>query len=639
MPRMVTKTSGSQPQNTGTRRHPPANENPPNVVDQRSAASHMDPSQARPGAPRRTGSSSVERSSAGGASGTSRTLPTTALQHGRSSKGSQSKASGGQSQSLPGHTSARVPAEGSRRPHREASHRANPHGLPAPTQPTRGRSNVNITNVRVEVNQERPNPTRERRTAPTTPSARQSQSLPPGQGVGPTQVSQSQGAVSSDSRATQGSRKPSASSKETKERYLRQTQAKQAATLPPGGTSARAVVNRSRPGEVSANNVQTQSRTVTSSANNAPCQSRTVTSSTTSAPGQSRTVTSSATNALGQSRTVTSSANNAQPHSRTAPSSANNAANSNRTVSSTSSRPSGISGQQQTISSRESQGPSQSLPSQDQRRERSQDIARITVDARGVINRTPNGSNNQTLPQAGVSIAQQAQPVSHPTVFRTANRNLAPNPPSDRVNRDSQNIGNTTNNRTERRTVDPSNLRLDIVNLTQQDQGANVQPPPNTARIFTSNLNAGVSVNRPERPEINEALPDILNSHVLPPYTVRQNQHRPSRQNNHRSRASQNRSRRQIRNQPGVTQIDDEEKGCCTHEGCLSCLTVLTTFRWVLVSLALLGVLCVITGIILGALHMTVGSSYLTLSLMFIGKFLKFTPQQIFCSAYSVWKM
>lgn len=52
----------------------------------------------------------------------------------------------------------------------------------------------------------------------------------------------------------------------------------------------------------------------------------------------------------------------------------------------------------------------------------------------------------------------------------------------------------------------------------------------------------------------------------------------------------------------------------------MKCVTAATTFRWVLVGLALLGVCCVLTGIILGALHMTVGNSFLTLSLMFIGQ-------------------
>ena len=61
-------------------------------------------------------------------------------------------------------------------------------------------------------------------------------------------------------------------------------------------------------------------------------------------------------------------------------------------------------------------------------------------------------------------------------------------------------------------------------------------------------------------------------------------------------------------------------KTCCSRAAVRRCLTIVTTFRWVLVGLALLGVACVVSGIILGALHMTVGSSFLTLSLMFIGE-------------------
>ena len=195
--------------------------------------------------------------------------------------------------------------------------------------------------------------------------------------------------------------------------------------------------------------------------------------------------------------------------------------------------------------------------------------------------------------------------------------------------------------------VDIRNLRLDVVDYNHPDQGvgeggASAAAPtasasaysPSSNPILTNQLSAGISYGRPERPETTEALPDILNSHILPPYTVRQNQHRPSRSVNHRSggggggggRANVSRSRgrrsrgRRSSSGGGMTQLDDEEKGCCSHEGCLRCVTVLTTFRWVLVSLALLGVTCVVTGIVLGALHMTVGSSFLTLSLMFIGE-------------------
>ncbi|XP_013400812.1 uncharacterized protein LOC106166714 [Lingula anatina] len=140
----------------------------------------------------------------------------------------------------------------------------------------------------------------------------------------------------------------------------------------------------------------------------------------------------------------------------------------------------------------------------------------------------------------------------------------------------------------------------------------------------------------------SERLPDILNSHMLPPYAPsRQNQHR-SRSNgerrsershhrsshhgqgasntsdNRRSRSSRhsNSGRRRRRSRQSTNL--EADKLCCSRECCFSCLTTLTTFRWVLISLAVLGICCVVTGIILGALQMS-GSSSLPLSLMFIG--------------------
>jgi hypothetical protein len=48
-----------------------------------------------------------------------------------------------------------------------------------------------------------------------------------------------------------------------------------------------------------------------------------------------------------------------------------------------------------------------------------------------------------------------------------------------------------------------------------------------------------------------------------------------------------------------------------------------TTFRWILVALAGLGICCVVSGIVLGVLHISDNSSgFLTLSLMFIGQYL-----------------
>ncbi|CAH1794541.1 unnamed protein product, partial [Owenia fusiformis] len=149
-------------------------------------------------------------------------------------------------------------------------------------------------------------------------------------------------------------------------------------------------------------------------------------------------------------------------------------------------------------------------------------------------------------------------------------------------------------------------------------------------RIQTGILNPGITLLESETPRGNAALPDIVSSANLPPYTPRPNQHRGSR-NDNQNRLSgnltqtdisidvrQTRSRRDPRRAPSVDSSRSSSKGCCSSENVFHCLTVLTTFRWVLVVLAMLGVCCVVTGIVLGALHMA-GSSFLTLSLMFIG--------------------
>ena len=146
--------------------------------------------------------------------------------------------------------------------------------------------------------------------------------------------------------------------------------------------------------------------------------------------------------------------------------------------------------------------------------------------------------------------------------------------------------------------------------------------------IHTEELSPGVVAGgaRPPLQPPGDPLPDLLDSHMLPPYVqARRNQHRDAnrqRRNRHRSRG-QRRSSRGRRQQGPTTQLDDPEaRHCCqcNKDCCTDCITVVTTFRWVLVSLAMLGVCCVVTGIILGALHMTIGNSFLTLSLMFIGK-------------------
>lgn len=139
--------------------------------------------------------------------------------------------------------------------------------------------------------------------------------------------------------------------------------------------------------------------------------------------------------------------------------------------------------------------------------------------------------------------------------------------------------------------------------------------------INTGDISPGVTPGRnaDAPPPSSEPLPDLLHSHMLPPYVqARRNQHREAgRHHRHRRR------RRRHRHGDGATQVDEpaaSAAGCCSQLCCLRCITTVTAFRWVLVALAMLGVCCVVTGIILGALHMTIGDSFLTLSLMFIGR-------------------
>ena len=163
--------------------------------------------------------------------------------------------------------------------------------------------------------------------------------------------------------------------------------------------------------------------------------------------------------------------------------------------------------------------------------------------------------------------------------------------------------------------LDPSQLSVDII---ENSVSISDQPPPySTLDVHRNNNRRSRGNNRQTSP--GQALPDILNSHVHPP---RQNESRSTRRSAHPDGGSR-RSRPQSGRRPprGMTRLDSTSSWeGCTKWGCLRCLTIITTFRWILIFLALLGVCCVLTGIILGALHMTIGSSFLTLSLMFIGK-------------------
>ena len=153
----------------------------------------------------------------------------------------------------------------------------------------------------------------------------------------------------------------------------------------------------------------------------------------------------------------------------------------------------------------------------------------------------------------------------------------------------------------EQPTLSSSNIQLDLV----ASRPVTLAQPSATrdGAVLAARYQA-----RPRGRRGDQQLPDILNSHVAPPY-------------NSRSRRSEGRTRGSRAPPPhGQTVLGHDDIECCSCGVCIRCVTMVTTFRWVLVILALLGVCCVVAGIILGTLHMTLNLKYLTLSLMFIGK-------------------
>ena len=116
--------------------------------------------------------------------------------------------------------------------------------------------------------------------------------------------------------------------------------------------------------------------------------------------------------------------------------------------------------------------------------------------------------------------------------------------------------------------------------------------------------------------------------HALPPYTLpslaqrslmRRNRRRATRINLDGSR----RCRRSGRQTPRlflVSATDEGYKQCCSRSCCIQLLIAVTTFRWMLLFLSIIGVGCIISGIVLASIHMAFGSSFLTMSIMFIGE-------------------
>ena len=164
---------------------------------------------------------------------------------------------------------------------------------------------------------------------------------------------------------------------------------------------------------------------------------------------------------------------------------------------------------------------------------------------------------------------------------------------------------------------------------------------PPYRQIQTRDANVGVSTRI--APHHSDALPDLLHSHISPPTPVtptRPNQHRQRNgdrrghgsdqrtrnQTRHRNHDNGSRSRRARRTTHGrsnsSSRSDDGSGGVC-KEPCIKCFVKVTSFRWVLVVLSMLGVCCVVTGIVLAALH-AAGNSFLFLAIMFIGKSFSF---------------
>jgi len=68
---------------------------------------------------------------------------------------------------------------------------------------------------------------------------------------------------------------------------------------------------------------------------------------------------------------------------------------------------------------------------------------------------------------------------------------------------------------------------------------------------------------------------------------------------------------------------DNRAKACWrrvfNRECCLRCFITVTTFRWLLLFFASIGAGCILSGVVLGVLYVSLGTSFLVLSVMFMG--------------------
>ena len=178
--------------------------------------------------------------------------------------------------------------------------------------------------------------------------------------------------------------------------------------------------------------------------------------------------------------------------------------------------------------------------------------------------------------------------------------------------------------------VSHSNVLVNVTSAPTDDSNRHIR---------TQDLNIGVNSSRLDiQRQTAGALPDLIAHSQIPPpaaahpavpaqrpqppvdpragtYISRQGDPHGSRHRHHHGDRRHRSRRHSHRNSGG-----EPEEPC--KETCFKCIAVSTSFRWILVVLSLMGVCCVVTGIVLAALHAS-GNSYLFLAIMFIGKLVK----------------
>ncbi|KAH3863851.1 uncharacterized protein LOC127866674 [Dreissena polymorpha] len=154
------------------------------------------------------------------------------------------------------------------------------------------------------------------------------------------------------------------------------------------------------------------------------------------------------------------------------------------------------------------------------------------------------------------------------------------------------------------RSVVPPNFNTGVVRMDRHSSSGNMLPDVVSHSQQALSPRPTHASPRPTRPNI----PQSESRHS----ELRDHRHSSEPHGRHRhTHGHRHRSHRHSRHQNL-----SEEEPC--KESCMKCLAAGTSFRWILVVLSLLGVCCVVTGIVLAALH-AAGNSFLFLAIMFLG--------------------